>query len=107
MGLFLTNTTTWFGSGSNRMAPMFPSFPLPTLAHAGGQLEPVLLKEELWIAIQPGQGPLTSFFFALKVSTHIQKEHDRTVCLQQTGDNFRENVTECPLKSLPLPQLHF
>lgn len=44
-------------------------------------------KEEFWIAIQAGQGLLTSMFFADEVSTHTQpwrtKEHDRTVCLQQ------------------------
>lgn len=68
------------------MAPRFPPSPLPIAAHAGGNWS-LLLHSQGRIAIQAGQGILTSIFFADKVSTHIHpwrtKEHDRTVCLHR------------------------
>lgn len=92
------------------MAPRFPPSPLPIAAHAGGNWS-LLLHSQGRIAIQAGQGILTSIFFADKVSTHIHpwrtKEHDRTVCLQQTRGNFMKEGTEWPLSPYLSPSYIF
>lgn len=75
-------------------------------AHAGGNWSLLL---HFWgrIAIQAGQGVLTSIFFAEKFSTHIHpwrtKEHDRTVW----RGSFMKEGTEWPLSPYLSPSYIF